>query len=81
MRDLSTLRHGEHLTVRADLVPIEEGTFAGVADGYIVIDHDDAYPSKVEIDSKVFDVWDDMGNIVGVVAPDPVLESTIAEME
>lgn len=90
MRDISTVQIGEHVTVyakadpgavRPNLVPVEDGTFVGVADGYVVIDHDDAYPSKVELASAVFDVHDDKGNVLGVTVEDPVLETVPPELE
>lgn len=81
MHDITTVRHGEPVTVCSGIVTIDAGTFAGVAGGYIVIDHADGYPTKVEVDSTVFDVCDTAGRVLGVIVDDPVLETVPPDLE
>ena len=81
MRDIATVKVGEPVTVRCGFTPICSGTFAGFADGYIIIDHDDAYPTRIEVDSDVFDVWDGSGGILVRVEPHLALRGDAPERE
>lgn len=90
MRDIQQVPIGEHVTVYAKpdpgavrpyIVPVDDGTFAGVSHGHIVIDHNDKYPTNIPLDSDAFDVHDDAGNVLGVVSDDPVLETVPPDLE
>lgn len=81
MRDLGTVRLGEEVRVYESEHVVRHGTYAGVAEGRILVDNGSHHPIRVPVDQDWPHVEDREGRVLGLIRFEEPLPTTVADLE